>query len=54
MPIYEYSCKSCGTVFSIKLSMSEHEKGNLTCPDCKGGQVAQQYSTFYAKTAKKS
>jgi putative FmdB family regulatory protein len=54
MPTYEYQCENCANIFSIQLSMSEHEKGNITCPVCKEGRVIQQYSTFYAKTSKKS
>lgn len=54
MPIYEYRCDDCGKEFSIKLSMSEHEKGSITCPACRGGRVVQQYSSFFAKTSKKS
>lgn len=54
MPIYEYRCKRCGNIFSIQLSMTEHEKGHLTCPACSYGQYIQLYSTFFAKTGKKS
>jgi putative FmdB family regulatory protein len=54
MPTYEYRCDNCAKTFSIQLSMSEHEKGNITCPECKEGRIVQQYSTFYAKTRKKS
>lgn len=54
MPTYEYRCDNCGKSFSLRMSMAEHEKGSLTCPDCKGGRIVQQYSAFYAKTSKKS
>lgn len=54
MPIYEYRCDDCGKEFSIKLSMTEHEKGNIACPDCKSVKVVQHYSSFFAKTSKKS
>lgn len=54
MPTYEYRCENCAKLFSIQVSMSEHEKGNITCPDCKKDMIVQQYSTFYAKTSKKS
>ena len=54
MPTYQYSCMNCGKIFSIQLSMSEHETGNITCPDCLDRRIVQQYSTFYAKTSKKS
>jgi len=54
MPTYEYRCESCGKTFSIQLSMSEHDKGNIRCPDCKEARIVQQFSTFYAKTSRKS
>lgn len=54
MPVYEYSCTNCGASFSLLLHISEHEKGNIQCPECKGVQVVQRYTPFYAKTAKKS
>uniref|UniRef100_A0A831UH75 Zinc ribbon domain-containing protein n=1 Tax=Geobacter metallireducens TaxID=28232 RepID=A0A831UH75_GEOME len=54
MPTYEYRCEKCEKGFSVTMSMAEHDKGGITCPDCKGSSVVQQYSTFYAKTSKKS
>jgi putative FmdB family regulatory protein len=54
MPNYEYRCENCSTNFSIMMSMNEHEKGGLTCPACKQNRIIQQYSTFFAKTSKKS
>lgn len=54
MPVYEYCCENCGKIFSIQMSMSDHEKENIICPDCNKGRVVQQYSAFYAKTGKKS
>jgi putative FmdB family regulatory protein len=54
MPTYEYCCENCGKVFSVRLSMPEHDQGNVSCPHCKGWNIVQQYTSFYAKTAKKS
>lgn len=54
MPTYEYRCENCAKSFSIQVSIAEHEKATITCPDCKEGRVVQQYSSFYAKTSKKS
>jgi hypothetical protein len=34
--------------------MAEHDKGGISCPECKSERVVQQYSTFYAKTSRKS
>ncbi|KAB0664715.1 zinc ribbon domain-containing protein [Oryzomonas japonica] len=54
MPIYEYRCEACGTIFSVKMSMADHEQGPRVCPTCKGSNVLPHYTTFYAKTSKKS
>jgi putative FmdB family regulatory protein len=54
MPTYDYRCENCAKTFSVTLSMSEHDKGNIACPGCKEDKVVQLYSTFYAKTSKKS
>lgn len=54
MPIYEYCCTDCGKLFTLRLHMAEHDKGHLACPACNGRQIVQQYSAFFAKTAKKS
>jgi putative FmdB family regulatory protein len=54
MPIYEYHCKECQHDFSVKMSMADHEQQTIACPACKGKKVIPHYSTFYAKTSKKS
>lgn len=54
MPIYEYRCMNCGKIFSLQLSMAEREVKNITCPDCMGDDIVQQYPSFFAKTSKKS
>lgn len=53
MPTYEYLCKKCQHRFSVKMSMAEHAQKTIACPACKG-KVLPCYSTFYAKTSKKS
>jgi len=35
MPIYEYLCKKCDKSFTLTMSISEHEKKTVQCPDCK-------------------
>jgi len=54
MPTYDFRCESCTKTFSVTMSMSERDKGNIACPGCKEGKVVQLYSAFYAKTSKKS
>lgn len=54
MPTYEYRCEKCNKEFTVVMRMAEHDRGGVRCPECKGSEVVQQYSTFYAKTSKKS
>ncbi|MFN0302089.1 MAG: FmdB family zinc ribbon protein [Burkholderiales bacterium] len=54
MPTYEYRCRTCGEVFEVQQSLAEKAKLVPPCPQCKGAEVEQRFTTFYAKTAKKS
>jgi len=54
MPTYEYQCEACKSEFSLILSIVEHEKGKAACPKCQSEQVKQLFSTFIAKTSRKS
>jgi len=54
MPVYEYQCEKCNHVFSVKMSMTEHEQKSIKCQTCKGKKVIPHFSTFYVKTSKKS
>lgn len=54
MPTYEYQCKECDHVFTLRMHMEEHEKKRPKCPECGSRKLSQKFSTFMAKTAKKS
>jgi putative FmdB family regulatory protein len=54
MPTYEYRCEKCQAIFEIVQSMAEHERGKVVCPHCQSKQIVQQFSSFFAKTSKKS
>ncbi|BCS55369.1 hypothetical protein GSVR_36770 [Geobacter sp. SVR] len=54
MPTYDYRCQQCGRNFSVTMHIAEHDQQRMTCPDCKGVSIVQQYSTFFARTSKKS
>jgi len=53
MPTYEYRCEKCGEVFSLILTISEHEK-KQRCPKCKSQKVVQLLSVFTPKTTRKA
>jgi putative FmdB family regulatory protein len=55
MPLYEYHCLDCDKIFSIHLTVEEHDKqGSLACPHCGGRKVRQHFSIVSVVTSKKS
>jgi putative FmdB family regulatory protein len=54
MPLYEYLCKKCDKHFTVTMTVSEHDKKRILCPDCKNAKVVPQFQSFFAKTSRKS
>lgn len=54
MPLYEYQCRECAHTFSLRLHIAEHVRKRPKCPKCGGRKLEQRYSSFFAKTARKS
>ncbi len=52
---YEYECYDCKHQFTLKMTLSEHDKKKkIKCPQCKGTNVKWHPSKFFAVTSKKS
>ncbi len=45
MPIYEYRCQTCRTVFSV-LTLRRALTDTMTCPACHGRQIGRVLSRF--------
>jgi putative FmdB family regulatory protein len=45
MPMYEYRCNSCGTVYE-KLRRASDADRELECPDCESKDVRRLISAF--------
>ncbi len=54
MPTYEYRCEKCGKKFSRVEPISQHGGKRPKCPKCNSVKVTQIFSSFFAKTGKKS
>ena len=50
MPIYEYSCRGCGTRFEQFLRRTA-EADALACPSCGQKDLKQEFSVFAAHAA---
>jgi len=48
MPIYEYKCKNCNTVFEKFQSIGSNSE-NLVCPECGAPRPERIFSAFAAK-----
>ncbi len=44
MPIYEFRCEACGSVFE-HLAMTRGEEATIACPHCGGNQLTKLMST---------
>jgi putative FmdB family regulatory protein len=54
MPDYEYICRDCEHVFSVTMSISEHDTRKVQCPKCKSVKIEWHPQLFQAVTSKKS
>ncbi|MBI4638426.1 MAG: zinc ribbon domain-containing protein [Candidatus Rokubacteria bacterium] len=54
MPLYEYFCEKCQREVSMAMSISQHDKGDATCPGCGGKELRPLVGTFFSKTSRKS
>lgn len=50
MPLYEFSCTKCHTVFEELVRMGSTGEG-LHCPACSAGRVRKLVSTFVGRTS---
>ena len=54
MPSYDYVCRDCKHVFTVTMSVPEHDARKVECPKCKSTNVRWQPQPFFALTSKKS
>jgi putative FmdB family regulatory protein len=54
MPTYEYRCLECDMTFEKPQRIEDHEASRPSCPGCGSNKVEQIFSSFFAKTSRKS
>ncbi len=54
MPTYDYKCQDCKHTFTRVESISAHERARAACPKCRSANVSRVFTSFYAKTVRKS
>lgn len=49
MPLYEYECLDCGTMFDMLRSIKDADK-LITCTNCQSSNVKRLLSLFFAQS----
>ncbi len=51
MPLFEFTCRKCGTLFEEILSLADLELGPPKCPNCGSQRTERGLSTFSTSSA---
>lgn len=54
MPRYQYRCEECDHEFVRPEHIEDHDTARPQCQACGGHKVRQVFTTFFAKTSRKS
>ena len=50
MPLYEYRCAACGSLFELLRRVGQGKEG-VACPECGQADVEKEFSTFAGAVA---
>jgi putative FmdB family regulatory protein len=54
MPLYEYFCEKCQREVTMPMTISQHDKGGVACPQCGSTKLRPQIGTVFTQTSRKS
>jgi putative FmdB family regulatory protein len=54
MPLYEYFCQKCQREVTVPMTISQHDKGGVACPQCGGRDLRPLVGSFFVQTSRKS
>ncbi len=54
MPTYDFRCGECRKQYTLTMSITERDKKRVKCPKCGSSKKEPVFSTFFAKTTRKS
>lgn len=54
MPTYDFRCGECRKKYTLTMSITQRDTKRIKCPKCGSGRSEPVFSTFFAKTSRKS
>ena len=54
MPTYDFRGEACKKKFSLTMSIGQRDSKRIKCPKCGSGKTETVFSSFFAKTSRKS
>jgi putative FmdB family regulatory protein len=54
MPTYDFRCGACRKKYTVTMSITQRDRKRIKCPKCGSTKAEAVFSTFFAKTSRKS
>jgi putative FmdB family regulatory protein len=54
MPTYDFRCGNCKKKYSQTMTIAERDRKRIRCPKCGSSKAEAVFSSFFAKTSRKS
>ncbi len=54
MPTYDFRCGECRKRYTLTMSIAEHDHKRIKCPKCGSRKAEPVFTSFFAKTSRKS
>ncbi len=54
MPTYDFRCGGCRKKYTLTMSITDRDRKRIKCPKCGSSKAEQVFSSFSAKTSRKS
>jgi putative FmdB family regulatory protein len=54
MPTYDFRCGQCRKKYTLTMSIAERGHKRIKCPKCGSSKAEAVFTSFFAKTSRKS
>ncbi len=54
MPTYDFRCGGCRKKYTVTMSITDRDRKRIKCPKCGSSKAEPIFTSFFAKTSRKS